>query len=251
MSEKKSVSLSTFLLFFSILVIIVMACYIYIEKTNANKKIANLEANVTDMQNTICELRGKINTLSNTIYANTNYQDNTIEQDIENLVDDEKQGENITKVLVEMHRSYSGMPGPDGATNWGISRFIASDGCVYEYEYDEYYKKTSYPQKENLEELSKELIYKSNKTEKKLTDEELKLVKDYIRNVEEGKEKIKEIKSSIESEYQLADFVVDEYFLMYNYVSGKQIPIDPEVKGGIFYESPSISKLFGIADKYI
>ena len=45
MSEKKSLSLSTLLLLFSILVIIVMACYIYIEKTNANKKIANLEAN--------------------------------------------------------------------------------------------------------------------------------------------------------------------------------------------------------------
>ena len=53
---------------------------------------------------------------------------------------------------------------------------------------DEYNKKTSYPQKKNLEELSKELISKAKKTGKKLTGEELKLVKDYIRNVEEGKE---------------------------------------------------------------
>lgn len=251
MSEKKSLSLSTLLLLFSILVIIVMACYIYIEKTNANKKIANLEANATDMQNTIYELQGKINILSNTINSNTNYQDNTIEQDIENSVDDEIQGEDTIKVLVEMHINHSGMPGPDGATDWGTSRFIASDGWVYEYEYDEYNKKTSYPQKKKLEELSKELISKAKKTGKKLTGEELKLVKDYIRNVEEEKENIKEIKSSIESEPQLADLVVYEYFLMYNYVSGKQIPIDPEIKGGIFYESPSISKLFDIVDKYI
>ena len=121
---------------------------------------------------------------------------------------------------------------------------------IYE-KYDEYNKKTSYPQKKKIEELSKELISKAKKTGKKLTGEELKLVKDYIRNVEEGKENIKEIKSSIESEPQLADLVVYEYFLMYNYVSGKQIPIDPEIKGGIFYESPSISKLFDIVDKYI
>ena len=234
MSEKKSLSLSTLLLLFSILVIIVMACYIYIEKTNANKKIANLEANATDMQNTIYELQGKINILSNTINSNTNYQDNTIEQDIENSVDDEIQGEDTIKVLVEMHINHSGMPGPDGATDWGTSRFIASDGWVYEYEYDEYNKKTSYPQKKKLEELSKELISKAKKTGKKLTGEELKLVKD-----------------SIDSEPQLADLVVYEYFLMYNYVSGKQIPIDPEIKGGIFYESPSISKLFDIVDKYI
>ena len=208
-------------------------------------------SNATYMQNTIYELQGKINILSNTINSNTNYQDNTIEQDIENSVDDEIQGEDTIKVLVEMHINHSGMPGPDGATDWGTSRFIVSDGWVYEYEYDEYNKKTSYPQKKNLEELSKELISKAKKTGKKLTGEELKLVKDYIRNVEEGKENIKEIKSSIESEPQLADLVVYEYFLMYNYVSGKQIPIDPEIKGGIFYESPSISKLFDIVDKYI
>jgi len=214
MEENKTfkISASTVLLFFALIVTIAMVYYICIEKRHYNKEI---------------------------------------EKETEISVDDEIQGENIIKVLVEMHINHSGMPGPDGATDWGISRFIANDGFVYEYEYDEYNKKNSYPQEKNIEMLSKELISKAKKTEKKLTDEELKLVKDYIKNVEEGKENIKEVKSSIEAEPQLADYMVFEYFVMYDYISGNQIPIDSERDGGIFYESPSISKLFNIVDKYI
>ena len=60
MEEKKSVkiSLSTVLLFVAILVIAFMAYYIYTEKTNYNKQIADLEANAANMQNTIDNLQG-------------------------------------------------------------------------------------------------------------------------------------------------------------------------------------------------
>lgn len=69
MEEKKSikVSLSTVFLILAIIAIIVMACYIYLDKTNSNKEIAELEANAVNMQNTINDLQGKINSISNTI----------------------------------------------------------------------------------------------------------------------------------------------------------------------------------------
>lgn len=60
MEEKKSlkISLSTFFLLLAIIVIIAMAYYIYTEKTNYNKEIANLEANAANMQSTIEDLQG-------------------------------------------------------------------------------------------------------------------------------------------------------------------------------------------------
>lgn len=69
MKEKKSlkISLSTIFLLLAIIVIIAMAYYIYIEKTNYNKGIANPEVNVANTQNTIDELQEKIDSKSNTI----------------------------------------------------------------------------------------------------------------------------------------------------------------------------------------
>lgn len=150
-----------------------------------------------------------------------------------------------------MHINHTGMPGPDGSSHWGTSTFIASDGWIYEYKYDEYYKKTTYPQKENLEMLSKELISKAKKTEKQLTDKELNFIKEYIRNIEEEKENIKQVKNSIGLKPQIADNIVKESLVMYNYVLGKQIQIDSKIKGGIFYKNPSLSKLFNIVNKYL
>lgn len=73
MEEKKGikVSLSTVLFIFALIVIIAMAYYIYVEKTNANNEIATLEANAVEMQNTIKDLQDKIDTISNTINSNT------------------------------------------------------------------------------------------------------------------------------------------------------------------------------------
>lgn len=81
MEEKKSVkiSLSTFFLFIAIVVIIGMALYIYTEKINSNKEIADLEANATNMQDKIDELQGKIDSISNTINSDniSNDENNT------------------------------------------------------------------------------------------------------------------------------------------------------------------------------
>ena len=74
MSEKApiKISLSTFFLVIAILVIIVMGIYLYIEKTNSNKTIAELENSNADMEATIDNLQEKIDTISNTINSNTN-----------------------------------------------------------------------------------------------------------------------------------------------------------------------------------
>ena len=73
MGEKKSIkiSLSTVFLILAVLVIILMAYYIYVEKTNANKEIATLETNAVEMQKTINNLQDKIDNISNTINSNT------------------------------------------------------------------------------------------------------------------------------------------------------------------------------------
>lgn len=72
MEEKKSIkiSLSTVFLILAVLIIIFMAYYIYVEKTNANKEIATLETNAVEMQKTINNLQEKIDTISNTINSN-------------------------------------------------------------------------------------------------------------------------------------------------------------------------------------
>lgn len=73
MSEKTPVkiSLSTFFLVIAILVIIAMGMYLYIEKTNSNKIITELENSNADMEATIDNLQDKIDTISNTINSNT------------------------------------------------------------------------------------------------------------------------------------------------------------------------------------
>lgn len=73
MENKKSIkiSLSTFFLILAVLVIIFMACYIYVEKTNANNEIATLKTNAVEMQKTINNLQEKIDIISSTINSNT------------------------------------------------------------------------------------------------------------------------------------------------------------------------------------
>ena len=76
--EKKSikVSLSTVFLILALIVIIAMAYYIYIEKTDSDKEISTLEANAVELQNTINDLQDKIDTISNTINSTTNAEIN-------------------------------------------------------------------------------------------------------------------------------------------------------------------------------
>lgn len=82
MEEKKSIkiSLSTFFLILALIVIIAMAYYIYIEKTNTDKEISTLETNAITMQNTINNLQQKVDNNSNTNDNESNITDS------ENLV---------------------------------------------------------------------------------------------------------------------------------------------------------------------
>lgn len=74
MEEKKSIkiSLSTFLLIIAILIIIIMCFYIYIEKINSTKKIANLESNANNMESTITNLQEKLDNINTIINSNIN-----------------------------------------------------------------------------------------------------------------------------------------------------------------------------------
>lgn len=103
MEDKKSVkiSLSTFFLFIAIIVIIVMAVYIYIDKTNSNKKMANLETNAVNMQTTIDKLQNEIDSMSNTKSNNT--EDNSNKDNVSYMiiqVEDTSAGELASKMKI-------------------------------------------------------------------------------------------------------------------------------------------------------
>lgn len=68
--ENKKGNLFLVLLIIAIIVIIVMGVYMYMQKTEANKQIAELENNATEMEEIINDLQGKIDSISNTINSN-------------------------------------------------------------------------------------------------------------------------------------------------------------------------------------
>ena len=61
------ISLSTFFLILATIAIVVMAVYIFIEKTSHNNEIEGLETKISAKQNEIDGLQGKIDSISNTI----------------------------------------------------------------------------------------------------------------------------------------------------------------------------------------
>ena len=99
MEEKKSikVSLSTFFLILALIIIVVMAYYIYIEKTNADKEISTLENNAVEMQNTINDLQEQIHTIPNTINSNANANINNSQANNTSNSDDVKFSDNEIK----------------------------------------------------------------------------------------------------------------------------------------------------------
>lgn len=161
-----------------------------------------------------------------------------------------KQEKTAPKVLLELHTNHSGMPGPNGENNWGISKFLASDGYIYEYEYDEYNDRTNYPYNDNLELLSKNLMTIATKTDTKLSNKDLKIVKQYIHNIESEKEEITIAKNTKTPRLSLADDLITENFYMYNYVSNTKIQISPDIPGETYYESFSISRLYNLVHLY-
>ena len=83
MEEKKSlkISLSTFFLILALIVIVVMAIFIYKfynEKTEANEKSAELQTQITSLNGTVSDLQGKIDSISSTINSNSSTENITI-----------------------------------------------------------------------------------------------------------------------------------------------------------------------------
>ena len=75
--ENKKGSLSTVFLVIAIMLIIVMGVFMYMQKTEADRQIAELENNASEMQETINDLQGKIDSISNTINSNKDVDKNS------------------------------------------------------------------------------------------------------------------------------------------------------------------------------
>ena len=184
--------------------------------------------------------------------SNKNENNTTNEVIANKKVEDKKtvEDDDTLKVLVEKFSRFSGMPGPNGEGEYKDSIFLASDGYIYTFEYESRYDNDSpnYPSGNNLKELSEELIKVATKTNTKLTDEELELVKTYIDNIEEEKESINKSYNKIEPKVEDA-YQVDR-FSLYNYTSDEMMEINPKAEGN-FYESPSITKLYELLTNYL
>ena len=92
MEEKKQikVSLGTVFLVIAIILIVVMGALLYMQKTDTDRQIAELENNASKLQETINDLQGKIDNISNTINdnkvdTNTEEKENNNNQTEENL----------------------------------------------------------------------------------------------------------------------------------------------------------------------
>lgn len=143
MEEKKSIkmSLSTVLLIFALIIIVAMAYYIYIEKTNADKEISTLQSNSVEMQNTINDLQEKIDTISNTINSNTNADINNSE------TNNTSKNENVTfsdKQIKECITNYLNIFVASGGPDVLLSKLGLLKDAEIDSETDEdYYKKTN------------------------------------------------------------------------------------------------------------
>lgn len=68
MEEKKNkISLSVFISVLAVLVIIIMAGFIYMQKINSDREIAGLKNDAEKLKATVTELQGKLDRISNTI----------------------------------------------------------------------------------------------------------------------------------------------------------------------------------------
>ena len=112
MSEKApiKISLSTFFLVIALLVIIVMGIYLYIEKTNSDKTITELENSNADMEATIDNLQSKIDSIANTINKTTTVN-------------------NTSKLYAECEKQCSGVR--YRRETGGSSGFFIKDGVLY------------------------------------------------------------------------------------------------------------------------
>ena len=70
--ENKRGNVSTVFLVIAIILIVVMGALLYMQKTEADRQIAELESNASKLQETINNLQGKIDGVSNIVNDNSN-----------------------------------------------------------------------------------------------------------------------------------------------------------------------------------
>lgn len=90
MEEKNSIKviLLTFFLILAIILIILMAYYIHVEKLKAKNEIATLEESVVGLQTTVNELQEEIKTISNTSEEVDNSNNTSNMQDNQSITND-------------------------------------------------------------------------------------------------------------------------------------------------------------------
>lgn len=147
MKEKKvtKISLSTFFLILSLIVIIVMGIFIYKlnnDKTIEIQKSADLQAQVNSLNGTVSNLQGKINSISNTLNASENTINNDSQSKVESssvsyivlVIEDleakekNKQLEYKSKKITDKNKIESLMKIIDSATPYNEKSFIADFG---------------------------------------------------------------------------------------------------------------------------
>ena len=97
--ENKRGNVSTIFLIIAIILIVVMGALLYMQKTESDKQIAELENNASKLQETINDLQGKIDTISNTNGdINNSQSNNTVDNKNDKFSDKEIKG-SITNYL--------------------------------------------------------------------------------------------------------------------------------------------------------
>ena len=92
--NKNKTKLSTFIIVLAILVIIIMAGYIYMQKVSSDREISGLKSDAEGLKNTVAELEGKLDNISNiasddkeknkTVETNTNKSKENYDVEISN-----------------------------------------------------------------------------------------------------------------------------------------------------------------------
>ena len=75
--NKNKTKLSTFIIVLAILVIIIMAGYIYMQKVSSDREISGLKSDAEGLKNTVAELEGKLDSISN--LANNTKNENKVD----------------------------------------------------------------------------------------------------------------------------------------------------------------------------
>ena len=96
--ENKRGNVSTVFLIIAIILIVVMGALLYMQKTESDKQIAELENNASKLQETIDDLQGEFDTISNTINdSETNKEDDKNEMQYIEMTEDNHKKYNTGK----------------------------------------------------------------------------------------------------------------------------------------------------------